>query len=134
MKPTRPYADSRLAKFIEKRVLELRPRKPQNQIAVEAGYLSANMISMIKDGTSKVALDRIPALAKALECDARLLFRMALNQEGNETFATAVEEIFGTIISKNEAAWLAELRNASDETDPSLTSRGRAALRSVFNK
>lgn len=62
---------TRLAKFIEKRVLELRPRKPQNQIATEAGYTNPNMISMLKSGNTKLALDRGPAAARALEYDPR---------------------------------------------------------------
>ena len=39
---SRPYAETRLAKFIETRVLELRPRKSQIEIATEAGYVKRN--------------------------------------------------------------------------------------------
>ena len=37
VRKSRPYADTRLAKFVETRVLELRSRKSQIEIATEAG-------------------------------------------------------------------------------------------------
>jgi hypothetical protein len=128
------YADTPLVRFITKRVLELRPRKSQHDIAVEAGFIHVNMMSLIKAGATKVPLDRVPALARALETDDRLLFRLALQQAGGETTRVAVEEIFGTIVSRNEVAWLEELHDASGDTDPALTSRARSAIRGVFGK
>ena len=35
----KPHIDTRLAKFVEKRVLELRPSKSQIEIASEAGFV-----------------------------------------------------------------------------------------------
>jgi len=63
--PKKPFADTRLAKFIEKRVMELKPRKSQIEIAVEAGFVSVNMLPMLKGGSSKLPLDRVPSLARA---------------------------------------------------------------------
>lgn len=85
----KPHEDTRLAKFVERRVLELRPRKSQAEIAAEAGYVNQNMITMIKQGRSKVALDRVPALANALECDPAYLMRLALEQAIGRTAAEA---------------------------------------------
>ena len=124
---TKPYADTRLASYIEKRVLELRPRKSQSVIAGEAGFTSVNMITMLKTGASKLALDRVPALARAL------LFKLALEQQGG-TAARAVEEIFGVVVTRNEAAWIEELREASEHADPNMTVRSRSALRGIFGK
>lgn len=130
----RPHAETRLAKFIEKRTLELRPHKQQNEIAAEAGFPNPNMVSMLKSGATKLALDRVPALARALECDPRLLFRLALEQDGYATSLSAIEDIFGAIVSRNEVAWLTELRDASNHTDPNLTARSRTAFRAIFGK
>ena len=78
---TKPYRTSRLAQFVTRRVLELKPRKTQAQIAAEAGFPNPNMISMIKGGASKLALDRVPSLAVALECDpARMVLLWAEKQ------------------------------------------------------
>jgi hypothetical protein len=130
----RPHANSRLAAFIARRVLELRPKKSQMEIAAEAGFVNPNMMSLIKSGRSKLPLDRVPALARALEVDPRLLFLMTLEQAGGETLRLAAEEIFGTVVSRNEVAWLAEIRDASGHTDPALTSRARGAIRAIFGK
>jgi hypothetical protein len=130
----RPFEDTRLVKFLEKRVLELRPVKSQVDIAAEAGFRSVNMLAMIKNGTTRLPFDRVPALAKALDCDPRRLFLLALTQDGGSTTEAAIYEIFGTIVTSNEVAWLTELRNASDHSDPSLTARSRTAFRAIFGR
>lgn len=132
MRKSRPYADTRLAIFVETRVLELRSRKSQIEIATEAGYVNPNNLAMIKNGSTKLPLDRVAGVAKALECDPKLLFRLALEQATGSTTAIAIELIFGTIVSRNEVAWLNEIRDLSGYSDPSLTARSRTALRSVF--
>lgn len=130
----RPFSHTRLTRFLEKRILELRPRKSQIEIAAEAGFVQTNMLAMIKNGSTKLPLDRVPGLAKALECDPRRLFLLAMEQLGNDTTAQAIADIFGAVVTSNEVAWLEEIRSASGNADPSLTARGRAAIRSVFGK
>lgn len=46
---TTPFKDSELARFVSKRILELRP-KSQSEIAAEAGFPNANFLSMVKTG------------------------------------------------------------------------------------
>jgi hypothetical protein len=133
MKMKRPYADTDLAAFITKRVLQLRP-KPQIDIAREAGFPNPNFVSMLKNGAAKLPLDRVLSLAAALKCDPRHLFLFELQQQGYETEQAAIADIFGTVVTRNEVIWLEELRNASGRSDPSLTSRSRAALRGIFSK
>lgn len=130
----RPYEDTRLAKFLQKRILELRPVKSQADIAAEAGFISTNMLGMIKNGVTKLPLDRVPGLAKALDCDVRRLFLLTLGQDGGSTTEATIQEIFGTVVTRNEVAWLTELRDASDHMDPSLTARARTALRAIFGR
>ncbi len=65
----KPHENTELAKYIDRRVLALKGTKSQAEIAAQAGYVNQNMITMIKQGSSKVALDRVPALARALEAD-----------------------------------------------------------------
>lgn len=129
-----PHASSRLAKFITRRILELAPKKSQRDIAVEAGFTNPNMLSMIKAGSSKLALDRVPAMATALEVDPKHLFILALEQSGLETTREAIGDIFGAVVTDNEAAWLEEIRDASDGSDPRLNRRARTILRGIFGK
>jgi len=112
----------------------LKPRKTQAQIAAEAGFPNPNMISMIKGGASKLALDRVPSLAVALECDPARLFLMALEQIENPTTANAIQRIFRTTVTENEGDWLRAIREASENTDPPLTARARSAVRGIFGK
>lgn len=130
----KPHADTRLAKYLEKRVLELRPRKSQAEIAAEAGFINPNMIAMLKSGATKLPFDRVPSLAAALDCDPRLLFNLALDQMGGATTVRAIEDIFGTIVTCNEVGWINEIREATGHSDPSLTYRGRSAVRGIFGK
>lgn len=130
---TTPYKDTDLAKFVTLRILELRP-KNQADIAAEAGFPNANFVSMIKSGTSKLALDRVPSFAKALECDPAFLMRLALEQSVGSTAAKALVDILGTPTTANERLWLTEIRSASDNSDPRPTSRARSAIRGVFGK
>lgn len=130
----KPHEDTKLAKYVERRVLELKSSKSQLQIANEAGFPNPNMITMVKNGTSKLALDRIPSMSRALECDPRFLMRLALDQAVGDTAAAAIIEIFGTPVTANELGWLHALRDASDDSDPRITARSRAAVRAVFGK
>jgi len=128
-----PHANTRLAKYLRRRILELSSRKTQLEIARAAGFINPNVLSMIKSGANKLPLDRVPALAEALECDPARLFLMTLEQSG-DTKDTAFRTIFGTVVTRNEKAWLEEIREASGFTDPGLTSRARSAIRGIFGK
>lgn len=130
----RPFSDTRLPGYIEKKILELRPRKTQLAIASEAGFVSPNMLAMIKSGTNKLPLDRVASLAKALECDPVMLFILALEQLDGNTTEQAIRQIFGTLLTENEVAWLEEIRRASDHSNPSLTARARSAIRGIFGR
>jgi len=113
--------------------MELQARKTQAQIAAEAGFRQANMLAMLKSGAAKLPLERVPALARALECDPAILFIMAVEQQDN-ALAGTLEEIFGTHVSQNEIAWLKAIREASNFADPTLTSRALKAIRGVYGK
>jgi len=131
---TNPFQNTATARLIADRVRDLSHRKTQAEIASEAGFANANMLSMLKSGKNKVPLDRVPSLAKALEVDPAYLMRLALDQAVGVTAAKAITEIFGTPATENERGWLTEIRDASDNTDPRLTARSRTALRAIFGK
>lgn len=130
----KPYSSSRLAIYLERRIAELRPRKTQIAIATEAGFRQPNMLAMIKNGSTKLPLDRAPGLARALECDPAMLFRMAIEQLSEDTTSLAIDDIFGAIITDNEATWLTTIREASNNSDPALTGKAQKAVRAIFGK
>ena len=131
---TNPHENTAAANFLIERMRDLKHRKSQKEIAQEAGFLNANMLSLLKSGANKIPLDRVPALAKALEADPAYLMRLSLEQSVGVTASNAIIECFGTPITVNERGWLDEIRDASDNTDPRITARSRSALRGIFAK
>ena len=129
-----PYENTPTARLIADRVRDLSPRKTQGEIASEAGFANANMMTFLKNGRNKLPIDRVPSLAKALEVDPAMLMRLALDQAVGATAAKAITEILGTPVTENERGWLSEIRDASDNSDPRLTGRTRASLRAIFGK
>lgn len=136
MRPTmtNPYQNTQTAKLIADRIRDLSHRKTQAEIASEAGFANANMMTFLKNGRTKVPLDRVPSLAQALEVDPAYLMRLALDQAVGVTAGKAITDIFGTPATENERGWLSEIRDASDDSDPRLTARSRTALRAIFGK
>lgn len=134
MTSRKPYADTLLTRYLDKRILELRPLKTQVDIAVEAGFPNPNMLSMIKTGVTRLPLDRVPALAAALDVDAARLFQLALEQWVGSAAARTFEAIFRVAVTRREADWIQEIRDASGNSDPAVTTRTRAAIRALFGK
>lgn len=134
MSETKPYRNTPTAKLIADRIRDLSQRKTQAVIASAAGFPNANMMTVRKNGRNKVPIDRVPSLAKALEVDPAYLMRLAPDQAVGSTAAKAIVDNFGTPATVNEQGWLAELRDASDNADPRITARSRAALRGIFGK
>lgn len=130
---TKPHAKSSLAIFLRQRIADLRP-VTQAEIAKRAGFANANIVSMLKDGTTKLPIDRVPDMAKALECDPARLLRLALEQSHGETVARTIFQIAGPLPTVNERQLLDEFRDVTGGSDPRLTSRTRAAFRSVWER
>jgi hypothetical protein len=130
----KPYAGTELAAFLDRRILELKLRKSQCDIAIEAGFPNVNVLSMCRSGVTKVPFDRIPALAQALEVSPRVLLGLVLEQNWGSTWAKAIEQVLEIVVSPDEAVWIRELRDASGNTDPTLTSRLRVQLRALFGR
>ena len=131
---TNPFFNTPAALFIADRVRDLKHRKTQKEIAQDAGFVNANMLSLLKSGANKVPLDRVPALARALEVDRAYLMRLSLEQSVGMTAANAIVDCFGTPVTENERGWLDEIRDASLNSDPRLTARSRSTLRGIFGK
>lgn len=123
-----------VAIFIHKRISELKPWKTQKEIASEAGYDRPNNLSMLKHGVSKVPLERVPALAKALECDVGQLFALALEQYFEPEAIVAFRRALTADYTENEKDWIATLRASSRNGDPECTEFRKRLLYSIFRK
>ena len=113
-----PYADTAIAKYLDKQIEALKGAKTQREIAAEIGYDKPNIISMFKRGEAKVPFDKIPSLAKALHVDPAHLLRLALEQYWPNIGQT-FEQIFGRIATENEEEiLLKKWRAATCNADP----------------
>jgi transcriptional regulator with XRE-family HTH domain len=114
-----PYANSALACYLTKRIYELRNTKTQREIALAAGFARPNIISMFKAGETKVPLDRIASLARALDADPAHLFQLALVDQWPE-LAQVIDDVYGKqLASANESdIFLTKWRVASRDMDP----------------
>lgn len=116
-----------LAKQVE---LQASLGKTRQQIATEAGYERPNMISMMCNGDVKVPIDKVPALARALNVDLSYLMRLTLVQYWPGS-AEDIADVFGTVTS-NEAKMLGIIRSANNHSDPEVTPELERKLRGCF--
>ena len=65
-----------VAKFIGQQIE--RSERLQEDIATDCGFVNPNMISMIKNGVTKLPLAKIGVLAKALDIEPAYLLRLAM--------------------------------------------------------
>lgn len=122
---------SNTAKAIKTAMKNLEGRKTQAQVAKEAGFPHPNMVSMIKTGKARLPLERIPALAEALEIDAALLFRLAL-AENWPGYEHVVLRIFGDVLTTNEREMIVFIRHITGGSIPNLNSRLERAIKNAF--
>jgi transcriptional regulator with XRE-family HTH domain len=126
--PARPFADTKTANFIDQRIEHLKSVKSQRDIALAMGFKTPNVLSMIKRGETKLPLDKVQALATAMDVDPAHLLRLAL-EDYLPTLAAAFESLIGHVATENEwEGLLKPWRKATRDTDPALTDMQTAAL------
>jgi hypothetical protein len=109
---------------------ERSPKSP-SEVAHEMGYRSENVINMMQAGICKVPIDKLPALAAALNVEPSYMMRLAL-QDYCPAILRAMEETFDTLATPNEREWLKIVRHISGDTDPRMTLDIRALLEGHF--
>lgn len=109
------------SKFLERlnALLEVSD-KTQKDVADELGYDKPNIISMFKKGITKVPLDKVPALAKALNADPVHMLRLAMSEYAPALLKT-IEGTFPTAVTQHEAELIKAHRDATNSHDPRLS-------------
>ncbi|MBI5313200.1 MAG: helix-turn-helix transcriptional regulator [Methylocystis sp.] len=118
---------------MNKQIAALSGVKSQREIAAEAGYDRPNIISMFKRGETKVPLDRIPALAKALHVDPAHLFRLALEQQMPE-IAKIMHQVIGKTVTDHEFELVQAFRKATKDADPKPEPKLLDMMEGAFKK
>jgi hypothetical protein len=85
--------------------------KAQRQIAFELGYARANIITMFKQGTTRLPFEKVGPMAVALDADPVHLIRTWL-EKYEPAMLPILEQNFGNFLSAEELAWLLERRES----------------------
>lgn len=85
--------------------------RTQREIAEEIGYQKSNIISMMRAGQTKVPIEKIPPMAKALGVDPVLFVRIALQEYLPAVWET-MTTTFGESLTEQERRFLEILREA----------------------
>lgn len=84
--------------------------KTDEQVAKEVGFAQTNIYAMIKQGTLKMPIDKVEALAKAIDCAPSDLLRLVLRDTMPDVLA-AIEKIWTTLeLTANETKLIESYR------------------------
>lgn len=100
--------------------------KSQKQIADETGYEKPNIITMFKQGKTKLPVNKVPAFAKALGVDPIHLLRVVMGEYMPDTWEVLDQMIGDTLISRDEAIVLTVVRETAGGYD--VAPHGEAEL------
>jgi transcriptional regulator with XRE-family HTH domain len=120
------------SKLIKRAMQKLEGHVTQAEIAKKAGFANANMLSMVKHGKTRLPLDRVPAIAAALDIDPALLFRTSLADlwPGHER---TVRHIFRDVLTENEWNFIEIVRSKTRGDAPRMTSELKASIESLLD-
>lgn len=107
--------------------------KSQAELAKECGYENPNIITMLKQGRSKLPMSRVASMAKALGVDPLHLFFLVMNEYEPETWNVIQELILKQpLITQNELE-IVELVRSSKVSNPKVRNdEERAFLMQAF--
>ena len=137
-KPGMPFADSAIAKYIDKKIDELKGVKTQREIAAEIGYEMPNIISMFKRGESRVPLDKSLCFRRLWASTRLICFELALEQYWPDR-GDIIAKLFGRLASENEEEiflkpWRKATRNADPETAVKIQVAVTKMIESLWGK
>lgn len=108
-----------VARYLEQRIAL--SGKSQKAIAAECGYANPNIITMFKNGATRLPFPKVAVMARALEVDPKELLRLVLSDYNPEAL-DMLDEVLGnaSILSQDEASLLALARAAGMGRIPRL--------------
>lgn len=98
---------SQVARFIQRRIEETGQK--QTDIAFKVGFEKPNVITMIKQGKTRLPLDKVGLMANALETDPTQLFQLCMEEYLPATWKVIAPFMEGAM-TKDELRLLNSLR------------------------
>jgi hypothetical protein len=110
-KPSLKKSSITVAEFVEAQVDLC--GKSQKQIAEEAGFPKPNIITMFKNGDTKIPLEKIGRFAKAICVDPVHLFKLCMAEYHPDTWNEIEVMIDQPVLTVNEIEILEVVRSAN---------------------
>lgn len=107
--------------------------KSQREIAFEIGYEKPNIITMFKQGHTKLPINKVGPMAKALGVDPAYLLRIVINDYMPELL-DAIEGVIGLVTTQNEREMVEIIRATTRDRDFAITSSHQKKLLRDFAK
>jgi transcriptional regulator with XRE-family HTH domain len=104
-----------VADFIADRLAE--SDKTQREIAEECGFETPNIITMFKNGKTKLPLNRIGPLATAINADPAHLLRLVMTEYFPDTWCHIEDILQSTLLTANELQLVRAFRDATGDND-----------------
>lgn len=89
-----------VAKFLSEQIDH--SSRTQREIAEAIGFGNPNIITMLKQGHTKVPLTRVGALARVLDIDPGYLMRMVLEEYMPDTWQAVEQSLGRMLLSEDE--------------------------------
>lgn len=105
--------------------------KTQRQIAEECGFDNPNIITMFKLGQTKLPINRIAPLAKALEVDPAFLLRLVMYEYMKESWECVENIMQSTVLSANELQLVRAYREVTGDNDAAAVVIDRSAVLAI---
>lgn len=106
--------------------------KSQVEIASELGYDKPNIITMFKQGRTRIPLDKVGPLAKALEINPALFLKKVMGEYMPETLAALQSVLDGLQLTQNELELIAAYRQTTKGKDVSAVVCDKAVVAVVM--
>lgn len=97
-----------VAKFVRQQIQVL--GKSQREIAQEVGFEKPNVITMIKQGKTKLPIAKVGRMAKALDTDPVFLMKLCMNTYHPDTWQF-IEPFLESALTKDEVMLLRTWRS-----------------------
>lgn len=107
--------------------------KSQKQIATEAGFEKPNIITMFKQGQTKIPIEKIGRLAKAIEVDAIYLYKLCMQEYQPDTWKEIQKMFNQPVLTENEVEIIEAIRSCNVVNPKIRTDEDRIRLAEVIN-
>lgn len=92
----------------------------QKEIATHLGYSKPNIITMFKQGLTKLPIEKVALMAEVLGVDPMRLLKLVLTEYTPGVWET-IQEVVGFAATENEREIIEVVRKATNDSDPKMT-------------